>query len=101
MIKINYIDEIKKRCKEQGIDIADKRILISRYGIYLDGESIDGYTESKDGRFICVPVYDDERSNMTGQYEYKPQCYEIADKFSTYLSNGYMSTLSTIWLLYE
>lgn len=96
-----WLEEIKDRCKEQHIDISDCYIMYSRNETYFNGEIIHSFTESKDGKWICIPVYDDENSNAYGDYVYSPQCFEIKDKMTTYLSNGYMNTLTTIWLLYK
>lgn len=98
-IVTKWLEEIKDRCKQQNIDTKDCLIMFERNQAYLNGEEISGYTESKDGRWMCIPVYDDELSSCYGGYAYSPQCFEIKDKMTTYLSNGYMTTLTTIWLL--
>lgn len=98
-IVTKWIEEIKDRCRQQNIDIGDCLIMFQRNQTYFNGEEISGYTESKDGRWMCIPVYDDELSSCYGEYVYSPQCFEIKDKMTTYLSNGYMWTLTTIWLL--
>lgn len=86
-IVTKWLEEIKDRCKEQNIDTEDCLIMFQRNQTYFNGEEISGYTESKDGRWMCIPVYDDK------------QYFEIKDKMTTYLSNGYMWMLTTIWLL--
>lgn len=100
-MKLKWLEEIKQRCKNQNIDISDCYILFARNQAYFEGELIAGVTESKDGKWICIPVYDEEISNACGEYMYSPQCFEIKRKFTTYLSNGTMSALTTVWLLYK
>ena len=93
--------EIENRCKAQGIDLSDCYIMFQRNQTWFNGECITGYTESRDGRWICIPVYDDEASNTYGEHVYSPQCFEVKKKLQTYLSNGTMSTLTVVWLLYK
>lgn len=94
-----WTNEIRERCKNQNIDTEDCLIMFQRNQTYFNGEKISGFSESKDGRWMCIPVYNDEISNMSDEYVYTPQCFEIENKMTTYLSNGSMSTLTTIWLL--
>lgn len=96
-----WLEEIINRCKDQNIDISDCYIMFFRNQAYFNGEILNSFTESKDGKWICIPVYDDENSNTYGDYVYSPQCFEIKDKMTTYLSDGYMNTLTTIWFLYK
>lgn len=86
-IVTKWIEEIKDRCRQQNIDTEDCLIMFQRNQTYFNGEEISGYTESKDGRWMHISVYDDE------------QCFEIKGKMTTYLSNGNMWALTTIWLL--
>lgn len=94
-----WTEEIRERCKNQNISTEDCLIMFQRNQTYFNGEEISGFSESKDGRWMCIPVYNDEISAMSDGYVYTPQCFEIKDKMTTYLSNGSMSTLTTIWLL--
>lgn len=94
-----WTEEIKERCKNQNIKTEDCLIMFQRNQTYFNGEEISGFSESKDGRWMCIPVYNGEISAMSDEYVYTPQCFEIKDKMTTYLSNGFMSTLTTIWLL--
>ena len=96
-----WTQEILDRCKEQNIDTGNCLIMFQRDSTYFNGEPISGYTESKDGRWMCVPIYNEEQSDLCGGYVYTPQCFEIKNKMTTYLSNDTMTKLSTIWLLYE
>lgn len=94
-----WIDEIEKRCKNHNIDIEDCLIMFKGNQTYLNGETISGFSESRDGRWMCVPVYDEELSDIVDEYVYSPQCFEIKNKMNTYLSNGGMIILTTIWIL--
>ena len=96
---VQWENGIRQRYKEQEIDISDCYLMISCGGTYFAGESISGWNESKNGRWICIPVYDDEASSLSGKYEYSPQCFEVEKKFQTYLSDGSMLVLSDIWCL--
>lgn len=100
-IIIKWLEEIKSRCKEQNIDTDGCLIMFERNQTYLNGEEVSGYAESKDGRWMCVPIYNDEFSSCYDGYVYSPQCFEIKDKMTTYLSNGSMWTLTTVWLLMQ
>ncbi len=91
-----------KRLREAQINIDDRHILINASS--LDGEPVDGLSFSQDGRWVCIPVFDESALNFIGnlkddKYPYKPQCFEIVEGYSTYLSNGEMSYLTEIRLL--
>ena len=93
-------NEIRQRCNEQRIDVSDCYLLISDgRTTYFAGEPVSGWNESEDERWICIPIYDDEASNVSGKYEYSPHCFEVKMKLQTYLSNGSMLVLSDIWCL--
>lgn len=94
-----WTEEIRERCKNQNINTEDCLIMFQRNQTYFNGEEISGFSESKDGRWMCILVYNEEISAMSDEYVYTPQCFEVKDKMTTYLSNGSMSTLTTIWLL--
>lgn len=91
-------EDILKRCKEQGIDTTDCHVYIVEPST-LDGNVCSKGTLSQDKRWIClaekeyVPIIDD--------YTNVPVCYEIKDKFSTYVSNGCMYYLVEFYLLYR
>lgn len=93
--------EIEKRCKNQGIDTKECLFLIEGRGIYFCGEKIKQYTVSKDERWVCVPVYDEENSLMYGSTVYKPICLEVKEKMTTYIEYGDWITLTIVWLLYK
>ncbi len=95
------LEEIKNRCIEQNIDIDGCYIMFVRNGVYFEGEKITGYTESKDEKWVCIPMYDDELSMISDGYEYSPQCFEVKQKMTTYLLCGSMWSLTTIWLLHK
>ncbi len=95
-------EQVAKRLREAQINIDDKRILINASS--LDGEPISGVSFSKDERWVCVPVSDEYALNFIDssnneKYPYKPQCFEVVESYSTYLSNGVMSYLTEIRLL--
>lgn len=93
-------EEIHQRCLEQNIDITDCYILFNIGGaFYFAGEIITGISESKDGKWICIPVHDEEAEECYDEYIYKPQCFEVRSILSTYLSTGSMIKLATIWCL--
>ena len=76
---------VLKRFAEQNINVDGKFILVDNL---LNGEPISGYTMSKDKRWICCPVHNEEFSNVTGNYEYSPQCFEVEDIYNTFLGDG-------------
>ena len=90
----NY-EEALERFKKQGIDVSDKIILV---GNSINGEQISGYSISEDKRWICIPIYDEEWSDFTGGYEYKPECYEIDEMYEAYFGNE-MLRLTNIIIL--
>lgn len=92
--------EIRDRCKNNNIDIDDCYIMFSRCGeAFFCGQKVPGFTESKDERWICIPVEDEETEVAYGEYCYKPECFEVRHKMSTYLSNGTMWALTYVWAL--
>jgi hypothetical protein len=99
MLKTNPIhDEVIERLSRQGTAVSDKHILIARSGFILDGESIESMTLSKDKKWVCVPVYNDESSAFFGEYCYSPKCYEIEDIYECYTGKGRL-VLTTVYLL--
>ncbi len=68
--------------------------MFQRNQTYFNGKEISGFSESKDGKWVCIPVYNDEISGMGNEYAYTPKCFEIKNKMTTYLSNGSMTTLT-------
>lgn len=92
--------EIRKRCSDQGIDIGDVYILFNCGGTcYFCGSLIEGISESKDEKWVCIPVLDEEASEIHEGDFYKPQCFHVSLKFSTYLSDGNMRVLTDVWCL--
>lgn len=99
-MKMNdWTEEIVERCKAQEVDVDNCYIVVQRGNTYFNGEPISGYTESKDGKWLCIPVNDEKLSDICGSYEYMPQCFEIRSKMETYLTDGCWSVLSTVWIL--
>lgn len=97
---LEWEEEIRKRCVEQNIDIDGCSLLFSIGGsCFFSGERITGLSESKDGRWVCIPVHDEEAEEQCGEYIYRPQCFEVRSILSTYLNTGSMIKLSTIWCL--
>ena len=50
-------------------------------------------------KWVCIPVLDEEASEIHEGYIYKPQCFHVSLKFSTYLSDGNMWVLTDVWCL--
>ena len=92
-------DEVIKRCKEQGIILDGKLLLVERYRPTLDGNVIPSYKLSRDKRWVCIPTRDVYGEEMHGCYGYYPECYEVEGRYSTYVGNGFMSVLTTIYVL--
>ncbi len=65
-----WTEEIKERCKNQNINTEDCLIMFQRNQTYFNGEEISGFSESKDGRWMCIPVYNEEISTMSDEYVY-------------------------------
>lgn len=92
--------EIKDRCRRENIDIDNCYVMFNRGGdVFFCGEPISSYSESKDERWVCVPVEDEEMEIIFGEYIYKPKCFEVRHRLTTYLSNGYISILTDVWIL--
>lgn len=91
--------ELIKRLKEQGfIDSEDE------FYVYIENRSLNGEeclngTQSKDGKWLCIPIkcYDD----FADAVYYEPRCFEIHTRFQTYLKNDDMYYLVTAYLLYK
>jgi len=89
--------QIMQRCAEQGVSTDGYSVLID--SSVLNGEQIEGVCFSTDKRFVCVPVHDEELEAMSGQYCYRPQCFEVVAQFETWVSNGTMSFRVLVSLL--
>lgn len=101
-IAFQFLEEIERRCKANNIDTSDCYIMFARNQFWLGTTEVSGVAESKDGRWVCVPIRDSEDDYfLYGSCLYYPQCFEVKKKFETYLSDGYMSVLTTVWLLYR
>lgn len=98
-IVYEWEEEIRNRCIKQNIDIDNCIIMFAMNSTYFNGERISGYSKSKDDRWMCVPILNEVESDFYGEYVYSPQCFEIRQEMTTYLSNGSMLSLATIWLL--
>ena len=96
MLDWKYL-QIMQRCTEQGISTDGYSVLID--SSVLNGEQIEGVCFSADKRFVCVPVHDEELEAMSGQYCYRPQCFEIVEQFETWVYNGSTSFYVQISLL--
>lgn len=90
-------EQIVKRLAGQGIETTGFSILID--DTVLNGEPIEGACLSADGRFVCVPVHDEAMEVATGEFCYKPQCFEVVGAYETFCSNGAMAYSTQIRLL--
>lgn len=88
--------EILQRLKDQNISIEGKNVIVDNT---LNGQYISGYTISKNKKWLCCPVLDEEVACFIGSYEYKPQCFEIEDIYETYLKNGDWINLTQVIIL--
>lgn len=75
---------VLERFKKQNIDVQDKDIIIN--GVLNGAYRVD-YTFSDDMQWICIPVVDEEWSVMTGEYQYKPKCFQVESMYETFLGN--------------
>ena len=89
-------NEIMKRCKEQGIDTTGCHLYFTHGN--LDGQSCLKGTLSQDGCWICIPTK--EYCPDFDEDIYMPKCYEIKEKFTTYLKNDHVWYLVECFLLY-
>ena len=89
--------QIIKRFAEQNIDTSNVSILIDNNS--FNGEVIEGVCVSSDGKFVCLPIHDEQMEVAVGEYCYKPQCFEIVGEYETFCSNGTMSYKTNIKLL--
>ena len=97
---LEWEEEIRQRCIKQNIDVTDCYILFNiGSSFYFAGEKITGISESKDRKWICIPIHDEDAEECFGEYIFKPQCFEVRLVVSTYLSTGSMIKLVTIWCL--
>lgn len=99
MVFIKNYEEILKRCKEQGIETEG-------FSIYLTPHNLNGKyclegTLSHDGLWICIPEIDEEQSTFFDHDVYVPTCYEIKDRFKTYLKGDSLSYLVEGYILYD
>jgi len=90
-------EQIIKRFAENGINISDFNILIDNNS--LNGEFINGVCFSSDGKFVCIPIHDEQTEVAIGEYCYRPQCFEIIGTYETFCSNGTMAFRTQITLI--
>lgn len=63
--------EAKKRLQEENVNTDGKYILVD--GHIFDGESLTGIKYSEDMRWVCIPVEDEEATEIYGQGKcYRP-----------------------------
>lgn len=89
--------QIMQRFSDNEIDVSNFNILIDDNS--FNGEFIDGVCFSADGKFVCIPVHDEQTEIAVGEYCYRPQCFEIIEKYETFCSNGTMVFRTQITLL--
>lgn len=69
-IVYKWEEEIRDRFRKQSIDIENCIIMFPMNDIYFNGERISGYSFSKDGRWICVPILNEEETDFYEEYIY-------------------------------
>ena len=84
--------------------LEDKGLILDEYEVLIDdsslnGEPISGVSLSKDENWVCLPVHDEEAEMMTGQYEYRPQCFEVMVHCQMWVSNNSMAYQVDVRLL--
>ena len=89
--------QVIERFESNDFDVSPYEILIDDSS--LNGEPISGACLSADGNWVCVPVRNEEAELMTGQYEYRPQCFEVRGVFSMWVSNQSMAYRVEVRLL--
>jgi len=82
--------ELRDRLRKENINIEDKHLLtLGIDGCCLNGDHISGISFSKDRRWVCLPMYNEEFDIMSdGEYRFSPQCFEVIEKCSTFLGSG-------------
>ena len=81
--------QVVEALESQDIDPSKYDILIDESS--FNGEPISGVCLSSDGRYVCLPVHDEEGEMLTCDYQYRPQCFEVVACYVTWCSNGSMS----------
>ena len=89
--------QIIKRLAYNEIDVSNFNILIDSNS--FNGEFIEGVCFSSDGKFVCIPVHDEQTEIAVGEYCYRPQCFEIIAEYETFCSNGTMAFRTKITFL--
>jgi len=83
-------EQVLEKFKNENINVDNYDIFIIGKGYTFNGESINGFTFSKNKDWICLPILDEESSAYSGGYCYKPICLEIEDMYECYVGSGMM-----------
>lgn len=90
-------DQVAETLRQKDIDLSRYEILID--GSSLNGELICGASISQCGNWVCLPVHDEDAEIMTGEYCYRPQCFEVMSHFRMWVSNDSMAYQVDVRLL--
>ena len=91
---MNTLEEIRKRFLNQGIEIEDCYLFFDNK---FEGQKVESYCPSKDNNFMCIVF----NNKLLKETDFNIDVFEIKDIYNTYLSNGEMSYLTNIYLLYK
>ena len=80
-------EQVLEKFKNENINVDDYDLFIIGKGYTLNDRSVQSFTFSKDEKWICLPVLDEEFSASFGNC-YKPVCFEIEEKYECYVGSG-------------
>lgn len=98
-VGLTQYGKVIERLKSENIDVEGKDVLIINYDAKLNGDTISGYTISKDKKWLCCPIHDEQAEAFIGECCWNPQCFEIVGEYETFLPSGDYSVNSKIFLL--
>lgn len=90
--------QVKELLDKNNVEYKSKFILINNSEFLGDKVEV---SISDDGKWVCLPVRDEEGSNFFGTYVYKPKVFKIDSEYEAYLKQGTMIVLTNIKLLRE
>lgn len=89
--------QVVETLEAKGVDLSKYDVLIEESS--LNGEPISGVCISSDGNWACLPVHDEEGEEISGEYMYRPQCFEVMVHYNMWVSNDSMAYRVDVRLL--
>ena len=96
--RLRVEEQIFKKIEDNNINMDDRFILIDNS--LFQGQRVE-VSISDDEKQVCLPVLDEEATDIFGEYCYKPKVFKIESEYECWTSNGSMMTKRNVKLLKE